>query len=251
MADDPHHRADRAGRDRRERAARRRNLFDIRRLIGGLFLIYGVILDRARARRVRRVIAKSAGININLYAGLGDAHHRRAASSPGRCGGRSAQERARPSQSRRAAGPGATATAPSGRGQPGGSSASTAPPKPPPIMRAPAAPAALSALDGRLDLGHRRLVVVAQARVRGVEQARRPRSRSPARSASTVASTRAFSLSTWRARRPSGSARRSAASGSASLRCSTPSALAAARALRAALVVARGGVRVRGARVER
>ena len=71
----------------------------------------------------------------------------------------------------RGGGPGSDARAPRrARRRPGRSSASTAPPKPPPTIRAPAAPAALSALDGALDLGHRGLVVVAQAGVRGVEQ---------------------------------------------------------------------------------
>ena len=45
-------------------------------------------------------------------------------------------------------------------------------------MRAPSAPAALQACDGALDLRNRDLVVVAQARVRGVQQrARAPRGR--------------------------------------------------------------------------
>ena len=100
-----------------------------------------------------------------------------------------------------------TSNASGGAGAPGGSSASTDPPKPPPTIRAPAAPARLSALDGRLDLGHRHLVVVAQARVRGVEQRAGLLEVAAPRAASVIASTRAFSLTTWRTRRLSGSGR--------------------------------------------
>src|SRR6478752_7395757 len=54
-----------------ERAAKAANLFDIRRLIGGLFVIYGVILTVLGLGESDASIAKSADININLYAGLG------------------------------------------------------------------------------------------------------------------------------------------------------------------------------------
>ena len=47
--------------------------------------------------------------------------------------------------SSRAGAPGVTATEPLGGSTPGGSRASTEPPKPPPTMRAPAAPACMSA----------------------------------------------------------------------------------------------------------
>jgi hypothetical protein len=53
------------------RAARAARLFDIRRLIGGLFLIYGVILVILGLGESDASIAKSADININLYSGLG------------------------------------------------------------------------------------------------------------------------------------------------------------------------------------
>ena len=139
---------------------------------------------------------------------------------------------------------------PAGRGAPGGSSASTEPPKPPPTMRAPAAPARLSCATVVLDLGHARLVVVAQAGVRGVEQPA-GLGRSPASSAATIASTRAFSESTWRARRRSGSGSRAAASGSAAREVLDAERLAGGAALRAALVVAARGVAVLGAGVER
>jgi hypothetical protein len=54
-----------------ERAAKAARLFDIRRLIGGLFLIYGVILTVLGLNESDASIAKSADINVNLYAGLG------------------------------------------------------------------------------------------------------------------------------------------------------------------------------------
>jgi hypothetical protein len=53
------------------RAARAANLFDIRRLIGGLFVIYGVILVVLGLGESDASIDKSAGINVNLDAGLG------------------------------------------------------------------------------------------------------------------------------------------------------------------------------------
>jgi hypothetical protein len=54
-----------------ERAAKAARLFDIRRLIGGLFVIYGVILTVLGLGESDASIAKSADINVNLYAGLG------------------------------------------------------------------------------------------------------------------------------------------------------------------------------------
>jgi hypothetical protein len=54
-----------------DRAAKAARLFDIRRLIGGLFLIYGVILVVLGLGESDASIAKSADINVNLYAGLG------------------------------------------------------------------------------------------------------------------------------------------------------------------------------------
>ena len=53
------------------RAARAARLFDVRRLIGGLFVIYGVILVVLGLGESDKSIAKSADINVNLYAGLG------------------------------------------------------------------------------------------------------------------------------------------------------------------------------------
>src|SRR3954463_11159855 len=132
------------------RAAKAARLFDIRRLIGGLFLIYGVILTVLGLGESDASIAKSADINVNLYAGIGmlimsacfiawalwrplgeDEEGAEPAGGGARGGGGDAR------------GGGARGTPRGGRGQRGGSSASTPPPNPPPIIRAPAAPARL------------------------------------------------------------------------------------------------------------
>jgi hypothetical protein len=54
--------------DRAERAA---NLFDLRRIIGGVFVVWGVLLTILGLTESDAEIAKAAGININLWAGLG------------------------------------------------------------------------------------------------------------------------------------------------------------------------------------
>jgi hypothetical protein len=71
MAEDPHIQQSEQAEIDADRAARAANLFDIRRLIGGLFVIYGVILVVLGLGESDASIDKSAGININLYAGLG------------------------------------------------------------------------------------------------------------------------------------------------------------------------------------
>jgi hypothetical protein len=53
------------------REARAANLFDLRRIIGGLFLLYGVVLTIAGLTDSDAEVAKAAGVRINLYAGLG------------------------------------------------------------------------------------------------------------------------------------------------------------------------------------
>jgi hypothetical protein len=53
------------------RAARAANRFDIRRLIGGLFVLYGVVLTVVGIVGSHQVKNKAAGINIDLWAGLG------------------------------------------------------------------------------------------------------------------------------------------------------------------------------------
>jgi len=52
------------------KAARAANRFDIRRLIGGLFLLYGVTLTIAGLVGSHHVKTKAAGVNINLWTGL-------------------------------------------------------------------------------------------------------------------------------------------------------------------------------------
>jgi hypothetical protein len=46
-------------------------LFDIRVMIGGLFVVYGVMLTIAGFFTSDKERAKAAGININLWLGLG------------------------------------------------------------------------------------------------------------------------------------------------------------------------------------
>src|SRR3954451_13402867 len=52
------------------RAARAANLFDVRRLIGGLFAVYGVILTILGIGASEAEKQKAAGINLNLWVGI-------------------------------------------------------------------------------------------------------------------------------------------------------------------------------------
>ena len=52
-------------------AAKAANRFDIRRLIGGLFMLYGVILVALGLFGSHHVKNKAAGINIDLWTGIG------------------------------------------------------------------------------------------------------------------------------------------------------------------------------------
>ena len=52
-------------------AARAANRFDIRRLIGGLFLLYGVILTILGLVGSHALKTKAAGINVDLWTGIG------------------------------------------------------------------------------------------------------------------------------------------------------------------------------------
>jgi ABC-type transport system involved in multi-copper enzyme maturation permease subunit len=52
-------------------AARAANRFDIRRLIGALFVLYGVILIAVGIFGSHHVKTKAAGVNINLWTGIG------------------------------------------------------------------------------------------------------------------------------------------------------------------------------------
>ena len=51
-------------------AAKAANRFDIRRIIGGLFLLYGVILTVVGIVGSDEVKNKASGINVNLWTGL-------------------------------------------------------------------------------------------------------------------------------------------------------------------------------------
>ncbi|MET9108426.1 hypothetical protein [Streptomyces zhihengii] len=46
-------------------------LFDIRRIIGGLFTLYGVIVTTAGVFASDADLEKAEGVNINLWTGLG------------------------------------------------------------------------------------------------------------------------------------------------------------------------------------
>jgi hypothetical protein len=52
------------------RAMRAANLFDLRRIIGGVFVAWGVLLTILGLTESDAEIQKAAGININLWAGL-------------------------------------------------------------------------------------------------------------------------------------------------------------------------------------
>ncbi|MGH2865977.1 MAG: hypothetical protein ACRDNK_00175 [Solirubrobacteraceae bacterium] len=52
-------------------ATRVANRFDIRRLIGGLFVLYGAILFVLGLVGSHQVKTKAAGINVDLYTGIG------------------------------------------------------------------------------------------------------------------------------------------------------------------------------------
>ena len=54
--------------DKDERAA---NLFDLRRIIGGLFVLYGIVLTIVGLTDGAAEIQKASGLRINLIAGLG------------------------------------------------------------------------------------------------------------------------------------------------------------------------------------
>jgi heme A synthase len=53
------------------RAAKMANRFDIRRIIGGLFLVYSVVLIVTGLVGDHVVKTKASGINVNLYTGIG------------------------------------------------------------------------------------------------------------------------------------------------------------------------------------
>ncbi|KOV62696.1 hypothetical protein [Streptomyces sp. MMG1121] len=46
-------------------------IFDLRRIIGGLFVLYGVIVTITGITDSRAAIDKAQGVNINLWTGMG------------------------------------------------------------------------------------------------------------------------------------------------------------------------------------
>lgn len=52
------------------RAARVANWFDVRRIIGGLFLLYGVVMTITGLVGDHEIKTKAAGINIDLWTGI-------------------------------------------------------------------------------------------------------------------------------------------------------------------------------------
>ncbi|MFJ3232489.1 hypothetical protein [Streptomyces sp. NPDC086787] len=57
--------------DLEQRSATAARIFDLRRIIGGLFVVYGVIVTIAGLTDSDEEIAKAQGININLWTGIG------------------------------------------------------------------------------------------------------------------------------------------------------------------------------------
>jgi hypothetical protein len=53
------------------RTAQAANLFDLRRIIGGVFVTIGLLLTILGLTESQAEIDKAAGVNINLWAGLG------------------------------------------------------------------------------------------------------------------------------------------------------------------------------------
>jgi hypothetical protein len=53
-----------------ETARKAANRFDIRRIIGALFLLYGVILTVVGAFGSDEIKNKAAGLNVNLWTGI-------------------------------------------------------------------------------------------------------------------------------------------------------------------------------------
>jgi hypothetical protein len=53
------------------KAARAANKFDIRRIIGGVFVVYGTLLLVMGIFGSHHIKTKAAGININLWTGIG------------------------------------------------------------------------------------------------------------------------------------------------------------------------------------
>jgi hypothetical protein len=51
--------------------ARAANLFDIRRIIAGVFVLYGLVLLALGLFGAHHIKVKASGINVNLWTGIG------------------------------------------------------------------------------------------------------------------------------------------------------------------------------------
>ena len=74
MAEDGHTRDDDelvADGEQAQRLSAAARLFDVRRVIGGLFVVYGVIVTAIGIFASPEEIAKAQGVRINLWMGLG------------------------------------------------------------------------------------------------------------------------------------------------------------------------------------
>ncbi|MGW5368163.1 hypothetical protein ACWER6_07660 [Streptomyces sp. NPDC004009] len=57
--------------DLESKSATAARIFDLRRIIGGLFVVYGVIVTIAGITDSQSAIDKAQGVNINLWTGIG------------------------------------------------------------------------------------------------------------------------------------------------------------------------------------
>ncbi|MGW2746136.1 hypothetical protein [Streptomyces sp. NPDC001450] len=57
--------------DLEAKSATAARIFDLRRIIGGLFVVYGVIVTIVGITDSQAAIDKAQGININLWTGIG------------------------------------------------------------------------------------------------------------------------------------------------------------------------------------
>lgn len=75
MSDEHHgyseHDVQREVTDLQAKSATAARIFDLRRIIGGLFVLYGIIVTIAGINPSDSSLDKSEGININLWTGLG------------------------------------------------------------------------------------------------------------------------------------------------------------------------------------
>ncbi|MFJ4006720.1 hypothetical protein ACIPWL_25170 [Streptomyces sp. NPDC090023] len=57
--------------DLESKSATAARIFDLRRIIGGLFVLYGVIVTITGVTDSQAAIDKAEGVNINLWTGIG------------------------------------------------------------------------------------------------------------------------------------------------------------------------------------